>query len=87
MSNIPRCEHPRPDRLRQDWQSLNGVWDFEIDNARVGYSKNYQLDYKLNSKITLPFCPESELSGVGHTDFMYSVWSAFKFFSNNFLFV
>ena len=72
--NCPRAEYPRPHLVREDWLCLNGEWDFEIDNARVGYSKGYQLDYKLSSKITLPFCPESELSGIGHTDFMNSVW-------------
>ena len=49
MSNIPRCEHPRPDRQRQDWLKLNGVWDFEIDNAKVGLEKKFferdSLDY------------------------------------------
>ncbi len=72
--NIPRAEYPRPNLVREDWLCLNGEWDFEIDNAQVGYHKDYQLTYKLGSKITLPFCPESKLSGIGHTDFMNCVW-------------
>ncbi len=76
MSNnvCPRAEYPRPNLVREDWLCLNGKWDFEIDNARVGYHKDYQLSHKLNSKITLPFCPESALSGIGHTDYMNCVW-------------
>ena len=74
MSNIPRCEHPRPDRLRQDWQSLNGVWDFEIDNAKVGLEKKFYERDSLAQKINVPFSPESVLSGIGHTDFMNAVW-------------
>ena len=74
MNLIPRCEHPRPDRQRAEWLSLNGEWDFEIDNAVVGEAKKFYERESLDSKITVPFCPESRLSGVGHTDFMNMVW-------------
>ena len=69
-----RLEHPRPELVRENWISLNGVWDFEIDNARVGISKGYEKRDCLSDKINVPFCPESRLSGVAHTDFIYSVW-------------
>ncbi len=72
--SIPRNEHPRPDRKREDWINLNGQWDFEIDNAKVGVAKKFFEREALDGKITVPFSPESVLSGVGHTDFMYSVW-------------
>ena len=74
MNNIPRSEHPRPDRHRDTWISLNGQWDFEIDNAKVGLFKNFQERDSLDGKITVPFSPESVLSGVGNTDFMNAVW-------------
>lgn len=74
MNNIPRCEHPRPDRRREQWLNLNGTWDFEIDNARQGQEKNFQARAALDSHICVPFCPESRLSGIGHTDFMNAVW-------------
>ena len=74
MNNIPRSEHPRPDRKRKDWLCLNGEWDFEIDNARIGIYKDYNERKSLSGKITVPFCPESSLSGVGNTDFMNAVW-------------
>ena len=74
MSNIPRCEHPRPDRLRKDWLNLNGVWDFEIDNAKVGLEKNFHKRDSFSQKINVPFSPETVLSGIGHTDFMNAVW-------------
>ncbi len=74
MNHIPRCEHPRPDRRRNDWINLNGQWDFEIDNAKVGTYKNFQDRDSLDGKITVPFSPESVLSGVGVTDFMNAVW-------------
>ena len=74
MSNIPRCEHPRPDRQRADWINLNGEWDFEIDNAKVGVEKKFFERDSLDSKIIVPFSPESVLSGIGNTDFMNAVW-------------
>lgn len=74
MYSIPRNEHPRPDRQRDSWLCLNGKWNFEIDNAKVGVFKKFFERDKLDGEITLPFCPESKLSGVQHTDFMNSVW-------------
>ena len=74
MINVPRCEHPRPDRFRDTWINLNGEWDFEIDNAKVGRYKKFEEREHLEGKIIVPFCPESTLSGVGNTDFMNAVW-------------
>lgn len=74
MSMIPRCEHPRPDRKRNDWINLNGVWDFEMDNGRCGVYKNFYERDRLDGTITVPFSPESVLSGVGYTDFINAVW-------------
>ena len=74
MNFIPRNEHPRPDRMRADWLCLNGEWDFEIDNALVGVFKEFYNRDSLDGKITVPFCPESKLSGIANTDFMNSVW-------------
>ena len=74
MNTIPRNEHPRPDRRRDSWLCLNGTWDFEIDNSLVGVEKKFFERAELDGKITVPFCPESSLSGVQHTDFMNSVW-------------
>ena len=73
--NIPRNEYPRPTLARDEWINLNGCWQFEIDNAGVGTEKGfYKSDTELSDKITVPFCPESKLSGIGHTDFMNCVW-------------
>ena len=72
--SIPRNEYPRPQLVRNNWLNLNGQWDFEIDDACVGVDKKYYLRSSLEGKITVPFCPESKLSGVGHKDFMNCVW-------------
>jgi len=74
MSNIPRCEHPRPDLKRDLILNLNGEWEFEIDNECSGLEKRYYERTGFDGKINVPFCPESRLSGIGHTDFMNAVW-------------
>jgi len=70
---IPRPEYPRPQFVRPDWLCLNGEWEFEIDNGDSGHARNLVSSH-LNDKITVPFCPESPLSGLGHVDFMAAVW-------------
>ncbi len=72
---IPRPEYPRPQFVRENWLNLNGSWQFEIDQGRSGEAREiYKEGVALSGAITVPFCPESELSGVGYTDFMYGVW-------------
>ncbi len=72
---IPRKEYPRPQFVRSGWLNLNGQWQFEIDNGRSGEARGLSNEgAALSGEITVPFCPESKLSGVGHTDFMCGVW-------------
>ncbi|MBQ4627066.1 MAG: hypothetical protein IJB45_07450, partial [Clostridia bacterium] len=73
---IPRNEHPNPQFMRENWLSLNGEWQFEIDNSSSGRARKlFSDDYALNSKIIVPFCPESKLSGIENKDFMNCVWA------------
>ena len=76
MTQIPRSEYPRPQLVREDWQCLNGTWEFEIDAGESGEARGLPTAEHLGGKITVPFCPESRLSGVAHTDFMRCVWYA-----------
>lgn len=71
---IPRPEHPNPQWERQNWCNLNGEWLFEIDNTKSGEARGLQHADCLTSTITVPFCPESELSGINNKDFMLCVW-------------
>ena len=70
---IPRPEYPRPQFVRHDWLCLNGEWQFEIDAGDTGLERDL-LTSELADKITVPFCPESSLSGIGNTDFLHTVW-------------
>ena len=73
-NSIPRAEHPNPQFERESWLNLNGEWEFEIDNSVSGRERGLQNAEHLSSKIIVPFCPESRLSGVENTDFMTCVW-------------
>lgn len=70
---IPRPEYPRPQFRRSDWLCLNGVWQFEIDRGDSGLERGLK-DRQLFGNITVPFCPESQLSGIGDLDFHNAVW-------------
>jgi beta-galactosidase/beta-glucuronidase len=71
--SIPRPEYPRPQFQRQQWLCLNGEWQFEVDAGNSGLARGL-ANRELASKINVPFCPESDLSGVANTDFLNAVW-------------
>ncbi len=74
MNSIPRCEHPNPQFERAEWLNLNGEWDFEFDfgNSKGESGIIERKDWE--TKIIVPFCPESKLSGIEYTDFISAVW-------------
>lgn len=53
----PRCEYPRPQMVREQWQCLNGVWEYS--NLPV-----MPPDPALTERILVPFPVESGLSGI-----------------------
>jgi beta-galactosidase/beta-glucuronidase len=71
---IPRPEYPHPQFERSEWINLNGVWSFAFDFGRSGLERGFMRSTGFEREIVVPFCPESVLSGVGHTDFLESVW-------------
>lgn len=73
-NETPRPEYPRPQWVRADWQNLNGAWEFEIDPGLSGLERGLHQGKLFAGTITVPFCPESELSGIGDKDFMAGVW-------------
>ncbi|MYR45938.1 sugar-binding domain-containing protein [Streptomyces sp. SID5910] len=76
--SVPRPEYPRPQFVRRDWLNLNGTWQFETDQGDSGLERGL-LDRALSGEILVPFAPESELSGVGDTDFLEAVWYRRRF--------
>ncbi|MBQ6179404.1 MAG: beta-galactosidase [Bacteroidales bacterium] len=52
-------EYPRPQMLRPEWKSLNGLWDYAVTPKSEAGPKTF------DGKILVPFAIESSLSGVG----------------------
>ena len=48
---VARPEHPRPDMQRENWMSLNGEWQFEVDKAADGEVRGLTYGKNLNFKI------------------------------------
>lgn len=71
---IPRAEYPRPQFERADWVNLNGEWSYSFDFSGSGLERELYKSTGFDDKITVPFCPESELSGVGYKDFINYFW-------------
>ena len=72
--SIPRPEYPRPQFQRAAWQNLNGPWTFTFDPGKSGMERGLAHSTGFNQEIMVPFCPESALSGVAHTDFIEMMW-------------
>lgn len=61
-------EYPRPQLTRDDWQNLNGSWQFAA--AKAG--EKPPVGKKLAEKILVPYPVESQLSGIErHEDRMW----------------
>jgi beta-galactosidase/beta-glucuronidase len=72
---VPRAEHPRPDFVRGDWQTLNGRWEFEFDDRDEGLAKRwYAASNAFSKTIVVPYTFQSRLSGIGDTSFHDVVW-------------
>jgi hypothetical protein len=67
--NHPLPEYPRPQMVRDRWQSLNGMWELATFPDSAGEPSSYPL------RILVPFPVESALSGVmGTVTPMDRVW-------------
>ena len=73
-ADVPRPEYPRPQFERAEWLNLNGTWTYAFDFGRSGDNRGLKDSKGFEGRITVPFCPESKLSGVAHTDFIPGIW-------------
>ena len=80
--NIKLAKHPNPQFERKNIEIIDGIWDFGFQKAKMGFK--FSTDEKraveiknknnLTHKIKVPFCIESELSGIQYKDFLNMVW-------------
>ncbi len=74
---VPRPEYPRPDLMRDSWQTLNGAWEFEFDDQNRGLAEGwYKTAKRLTRTIQVPYAFQTKLSGIGDTSFHDVVWYA-----------
>jgi len=52
-------EYPRPQMVRQNWQILNGLWEYAITSNRAPFPEKWEKN------ILVPYALETPLSGVG----------------------
>jgi beta-galactosidase/beta-glucuronidase len=69
-TNSPLPEYPRPQMVRSNWLSLNGLWQFQPGTTNDPVPTNQTL----TSQILVPYPMESALSGVQQ----YSAWSWYR---------
>ena len=68
-------EYPRPQFRRENWQSLNGEWEFAFDDKNEGIKSGlWQGKKALPLKINVPFSYEYPASGVGDAAQHDVVW-------------
>lgn len=70
---VYRTEHPDPQWERAGYINLNGEWDFELFTEKCPELFGDIGSLRFGKKINVPFCPESELSGIGYKGFIAAV--------------
>lgn len=62
--------YPRPEFVRDSFVDLCGKWEFDFDFGGSARERGVPEAAHLAKEITVPFCPESSLSGIGYKDFI-----------------
>lgn len=77
-NKIPRHEYPRPQFVRKNnWINLNGEWNFAFDDNNEGLKEEWYKESNskiIDKKIIVPFCFQSELSGISDYSPHRYVW-------------
>ncbi|MGN0174524.1 MAG: glycoside hydrolase family 2 protein [Acutalibacteraceae bacterium] len=70
--------YPRPQFVRDEWENLNGEWDFSFDDENNGEKEKYFINFPAENRINVPFTYETKLSGIEDESVHYSVWYSRK---------
>jgi beta-galactosidase/beta-glucuronidase len=68
--------HPEPQLTRASWRSLDGEWEFAYDDEA---RHQHPAEVAFQRSITVPYPPESPLSGIGDPGFHPTVWYRRRF--------
>jgi len=64
--------YPRPQLVREHWQSLNGQWKFAFDDEKRYKHPSDSIEW--TNQISVPYPPESKASGIGDRGFHRACW-------------
>ena len=67
-------DYPRPQFVRNQWENLNGAWDFGFDDQNVGEKEKWYEDFKGELEIQVPFTFETKLSGIEDETRHDNIW-------------
>ncbi|KAI5368344.1 putative glycoside hydrolase, family 2, immunoglobulin-like beta-sandwich [Septoria linicola] len=67
----PWPQHPRPKLKRDQWQNLNGIWQYS-NASGLDALNDPPFGQDLAREVLVPFCLESGLSGIQGEDVLYS---------------
>jgi beta-galactosidase/beta-glucuronidase len=75
QQGVPRAEFPQPQFERERWLTLNGTWEFDFDDKNVGVVEGWGSSMRAFARtIVVPYCFESQLSGIGDPSFHPWLW-------------
>lgn len=63
--------YPRPQLERANWINLNGSWEFSLDHEARW---RQPADVAWQTRICVPFAPETPASGIGDPGFYLACW-------------
>ena len=78
-----REDYPRPQFVREQWENLNGEWDFAFDDEREGQKMHWEQSFPVCRKILVPFTYETAKSGIQDTTAHSVVWYNRTFYIEN----
>ena len=64
--------YPRPQLVRENWQCLNGQWNFAFDDTGAFAGSQDVADW--SCRIEVPFAPEAAASGINDCGFHPICW-------------
>lgn len=66
--------YPRPQFVRNNWNNLNGEWDFTFDDEKIGEQKEFFKIFPKDKKIIVPYTYETKMSGINDQSVHENIW-------------
>lgn len=76
-------DYPRPQFVRKNWTSLNGIWDFRFDDEKKGEAEGWNQGFQREKEICVPFTYETKKSKIHDEEFHHFIWYARRFQADN----